>query len=91
MTAQALGWIHRFAPATRPGLPPLLLLHGTGGNEDDLLPLGERLLPGAALLSAAMIGALLVRVFVVGVGLATVAVVILLAMLIGVALASRMS
>jgi phospholipase/carboxylesterase len=51
MTAQALGWIHRFAPATRPGLPPLLLLHGTGGNEDDLLPLGERLLPGAALLS----------------------------------------
>jgi len=51
MTAQALGWIHRFAPATRPRLPPLLLLHGTGGNEDDLLPLGERLLPGAALLS----------------------------------------
>jgi phospholipase/carboxylesterase len=42
---------HRFVPATRPGLPPLLLLHGTGGNEDDLLPLGERLLPGAALLS----------------------------------------
>jgi phospholipase/carboxylesterase len=51
MTAPALGWTHRFAPAARPGLPPLLLLHGTGGNEDDLLPLGERLLPGAALLS----------------------------------------
>jgi len=51
MTAPALGWIHRFAPAARPGLPPLLLLHGTGGNEDDLLPLGDRLLPGAALLS----------------------------------------
>ena len=51
MTAPALGFIHRFAPASRPGLPPLLLLHGTGGNEDDLLPLGERLLPGAALLS----------------------------------------
>jgi phospholipase/carboxylesterase len=51
MTAPALGFIHRFAPATRPGLPPLLLLHGTGGNEDDLLPLGERLLPGAAQLS----------------------------------------
>jgi putative oxidoreductase len=48
-------------------------------------------LPGAALLSAAMIGALLVHVFVVGLGLATVAVVILLAMLTGVALASRMS
>ena len=51
MTAPALGWTHRFAPPARPGLPPLLLLHGTGGNEDDLVPLGERLLPGAALLS----------------------------------------
>jgi phospholipase/carboxylesterase len=51
MTAPALGFIHRFAPATRPGLPPLLLLHGTGGNEEDLLPLADRLLPGAARLS----------------------------------------
>jgi phospholipase/carboxylesterase len=51
MTTPALGFIHRFTPATRQTLPPLLLLHGTGGNEDDLLPLGERLLPGAALLS----------------------------------------
>jgi phospholipase/carboxylesterase len=47
----ALSFTHRFTPATRVGLPPLLLLHGTGGNEGDLLPLGERLLPGAALLS----------------------------------------
>jgi phospholipase/carboxylesterase len=46
-----LGFIHRFVPATRPGLAPLLLLHGTGGDEDDLMPLGERLSPGAALLS----------------------------------------
>jgi len=45
------GFAHRFVPATRPDLPPLLLLHGTGGTEDDLLPLGERLLPGAARLS----------------------------------------
>jgi len=51
MTAPSPDIIHRFVPAARPGLPPLLLLHGTGGNEDDLLPLGERLLPGAALLS----------------------------------------
>jgi phospholipase/carboxylesterase len=51
MTASALGFAHRIVPATRPGLPPLLLLHGTGGTEEDLLPLGERLLPGAARLS----------------------------------------
>jgi len=51
MSSSSLSFTHRFAPATRRGLPPLLLLHGTGGNEDDLIPLGERLLPGAALLS----------------------------------------
>lgn len=42
---------HRFVPATEPGHAPLLLLHGTGGNEDDLLPLGRMVSPGAALLS----------------------------------------
>ena len=46
-----LGFIHRFIPATQEGLPPLLLLHGTGGDENDLIPLGQQLLPGAALLS----------------------------------------
>jgi phospholipase/carboxylesterase len=52
MTATTeLSFIHRFKPATEPGRPPLLLLHGTGGNEDDLLPLGSMVAPGAALLS----------------------------------------
>jgi len=46
-----LSFIHRFTPAAEPGRPPLLLLHGTGGNEDDLLPLGRLVAPGSALLS----------------------------------------
>lgn len=50
MATVDLGFRHRFVPGSS-GLPPLLLLHGTGGNEDDLLPLGEALLPGAARLS----------------------------------------
>jgi phospholipase/carboxylesterase len=46
-----LGFIHRFVPAEAPGKTPLLLLHGTGGNESDLIPLGSQVSPGAALLS----------------------------------------
>ena len=47
-----LEFIHRFIPASSPNAGvTLLLLHGTGGNEQDLLTLGQELLPGAALLS----------------------------------------
>jgi len=46
-----LGFIHRFVPARDESRKPLLLLHGTGGDENDLLPLGERLSAAAALLS----------------------------------------
>jgi predicted esterase len=47
-----LKFIHQYVPATAPDMDVmLLLLHGTGGNEDDLIPLGKQLLPGAAMLS----------------------------------------
>jgi len=46
----ALGFTHRWLP--REGArDTLLLLHGTGGDENDLLPIGERVAPNANLLS----------------------------------------
>jgi phospholipase/carboxylesterase len=47
-----LGFIHGFIPAPRsPATRVLLLLHGTGGDENDMVPLGRDLDPAAALLS----------------------------------------
>jgi phospholipase/carboxylesterase len=47
-----LGFIHQFTSAsTRPDQITLLLLHGTGGNEQDLITLGQELYPRAAMLS----------------------------------------
>jgi phospholipase/carboxylesterase len=46
-----LAFIHRFEPGNRLEALPLLLLHGTGGDENDLLPLGQAIAPGSALLS----------------------------------------
>ena len=46
-----LGFDHRYLPGDDESGPTLLLLHGTGGNEEDLIPLGQELLPGAAILS----------------------------------------
>jgi phospholipase/carboxylesterase len=46
-----LDFIHQFIPGGTAKAPVLLLLHGTGSDENDLIPLGRELLPGAALLS----------------------------------------
>lgn len=46
-----LGLAYRYVSGSDPSAPTLLLLHGTGGSEDDLLPLGRHLSPASALLS----------------------------------------
>ena len=47
-----LGFIHKWVPAESGSPDPvtILLLHGTGGDENGLLPVGNELWPGAALL-----------------------------------------
>src|ERR671916_511381 len=52
MSAELAGFAHNYLPGERDGSGiTLLLLHGTGGNEEDLIPLGQDLLLGAAILS----------------------------------------
>src|SRR2546425_12133933 len=60
-----LGFIHRFIPSNKISgartreqaakgktvFTTLLLLHGTGGNEEDMIPLGQQIAPEAAILS----------------------------------------
>ncbi len=49
--AATLSFIHRFETGTDSNAAPLLLLHGTGGDENDLIDLGRMVAAGAALLS----------------------------------------
>jgi phospholipase/carboxylesterase len=51
VTEESLGFVHRFVPSRTSDAPTLLLLHGTGGDENDLLPVGRMLDERAALLS----------------------------------------
>ena len=44
-----LSFVHKFIPGT--SHRTLLILHGTGGDENDLIPLGRELDPAASLLS----------------------------------------
>jgi phospholipase/carboxylesterase len=47
-----LGFIHRFEPARDSTTgETLLVLHGTGGDENDLVGIGQTVAPGAAILS----------------------------------------
>jgi len=47
---ETTGFIHRFEKG-RANERPLLLLHGTGGDENDLMPLARMIAPTASLLS----------------------------------------
>lgn len=46
-----LSYSHHFEPGTNTAAPPVLLLHGTGGDETSLLAIGRQFSPGSALLS----------------------------------------
>lgn len=46
-----LGFVHRFVPAADTSAETLVVLHGTGGDENDLIGIGQAIAPGAAILS----------------------------------------
>jgi phospholipase/carboxylesterase len=47
-----IGFIHRFLPGEdKTSAETLLVLHGTGGDENDLVGIGQTVAPGAAILS----------------------------------------
>ena len=46
-----LSFTHHYQAPSAPNSPTLLMLHGTGGTEHDLVPMAAELLPGAGVLS----------------------------------------
>lgn len=44
-------YIHRFVPPSSATRPPMLLLHRTGGDENDLIAAARRVAPGSALVA----------------------------------------
>jgi len=51
VSTNELTYQHRFEPGSAGTAPPLLLLHGTGGDEHDLIPFARQLSPASPLLS----------------------------------------
>jgi phospholipase/carboxylesterase len=49
--SQLAGYDYHYEPGTDATQPVLLLLHGTGGNETDLIPLARLIAPAASLVS----------------------------------------
>ena len=49
--SEPLDFLHVFEPPSDRTQPTILVLHGTGGDEHDLIPLGHALWPGAGVLS----------------------------------------
>lgn len=44
-------YTYRYEPASAPGRPVIVALHGTGGDEADLVPVAAMIAPGSAVLS----------------------------------------
>jgi predicted esterase len=51
MSDMSPDFVHRFVPADDPSRPTLLVLHGTGGDENDLIPLARMISADSAILS----------------------------------------